>query len=242
MILSRRLLLTVLLCLAVPSLLSAQSRADLSRAVVRLPSHGASATVIATAAGRSWLLSCGHAFQGVDRTRPIVIDAPAQEPSGRPKMVGIQVVDVDYDNGVSLIVLHDGPLDYVAPVAAAGHVPGRRLLSVGYDDMRLPATERPATLLLSAGCLTFTRERPWHGRSGGALLDLDAGCLIGVGAGYERTGQRRGMYVAHAAILDFLSRRQRGSAPQPHPGGPEGRPLNGGFSAPLPFCPPGKRT
>ena len=215
---------------------------ELARAVVRLPSHGASATVIGTAAGQSWLLSCAHAFQGADRNKRIIVDAPARAPLGWPKDVGIQLLDVDYDNDLALILLHDGPLDFAAAVAPEDHVPGRRLLSVGYDQMQVPARERPATILLNTGSITFTRERPWHGRSGGALLDLDSGYLIGVVSGYEVTGQRRGMYVAHAAIRRFLDRWQRGNAPLAGRNHPEDRPLSGGFSTPLPFCPPGSRS
>ena len=48
---------------------------------------------------------------------------------------------------------------------------------------------------------------PWHGRSGGALIDRDAGCLIGVVQGYEIGGERRGLYVSHEAILKFLGKR-----------------------------------
>ena len=233
---------------------------ELAMAVFRLPSHGASATVIATDRGRSWLLCCGHAFQGADRNRPITADVPARAPGARPKVVGIQLVDVDYDSDLSLIVLRAGPLDYVAPVAPAGHAPGSQLLSVGFDEMRLPATERPASIVWNTNRITFTRERPWHGRSGGALLDVDAGCLIGVVSGYEVTGQRRGMYAAHAAIMKFLALqkgdrtlglrspdpflepRQRGTAPHSELGGQVGRHLKGGFSTPLPLCPPFSKT
>jgi Trypsin-like peptidase domain len=215
---------------------------ELARAVVRLPSHGASATVISTADGQSWLLTCAHAFQGADRHKRIVVDAPARAPLAWPKGVGIQLLDADYDSDLALLLLHDGPLDFAAAVAPQGHVPGRRLLSVGYDEMRVPARERPATILVNTGSITFTRERPWHGRSGGALLDLDSGYLIGVVSGYEVTGQRRGIYVAHAAILRFLDRWQRGIAPLAGDTLREHQPLSGGFSTPLPFCLPGSRS
>ena len=81
----------------------AATPSELARAVVRLPSHGASATVIDTAVGQSWLLSCAHAFQGADRNKRIIVDAPARAPLGWPKDVGIQLLDVDYDKcGVSV--------------------------------------------------------------------------------------------------------------------------------------------
>jgi hypothetical protein len=172
-------------------------------AVVRLPSHGASATVIETRAGATWLLGCAHAFEGNDRSRPIRLDVPVPS-AGQPKQAAIRLLAVDYRHDLSLILLEDGPLPYVAPVAPAGHVPGAHVLSIGYDEMRWPAQQAPATLLGTAGATTYTRERPVPGRSGGALLDADRGWLIGVVQGYETTGPRRGMYVSHAAVLRFL--------------------------------------
>ncbi|MBY0522210.1 MAG: serine protease [Gemmataceae bacterium] len=180
-------------------------------AVVRIPSHGASATVIETRAGYTLLLGCAHAFQGADRGKPIHLDVPVAQ-AGPPKQAVIRLLDVDYDADLSLIALHDGPLPCVAPVAPAGHRPGASILSIGYDEMRWPAQQRDTTLLSVTASTTYTRERPGHGRSGGALIDADKGWLIGVVQGYELNGARRGMYVSHATILRFLQ-RQRGAPP-----------------------------
>jgi hypothetical protein len=182
-------------------------------AVVRIPSHGASATVIETQPGKTLLLGCAHAFQGQDRARPIFLDVPAATP-GLARQAVIRLLDVDYEADLSLILLQDGPLPFVAPVAPAGHVPPAGILSVGYDEMRWPAEPRAATILASTRTTTFTRERPGHGRSGGALLDAERGWLIGVVQGYEVGGPRRGLYVSHAAILRFLQ-RQRPASPTP---------------------------
>ncbi len=184
------------------------SSTRVAHAVVRLPSHGASATIIETAKGRTVLLGCGHAFQGSDRKKPIVVDISTTQ-AHPPQKVGVRLVAVDYDLDLSLVVLDSGPAEFVVPVAGPGHVAGAHLLSVGYDEMRWPATERSAHVAITTALVTYTWERPWHGRSGGALLDLDNQCLIGVVQGYEVTGQRRGMYVSHAAILRFLARYRR---------------------------------
>jgi hypothetical protein len=176
--------------------------AEPADAVVRLPSHGASGTVIHTEKGRSLILSCAHAFEGLARATPIQLDVPCRNP-GSPRSGRIRLLAVDYRLDLSLLELNDGPLDYVCPVAPAGYRPGR-CLSVGYDEMRLPARQAMATLLGSDRGITFTREIPWHGRSGGGLIDRDAGCLIGVVQGYEVGGERRGLYVSHEAILKFL--------------------------------------
>src|SRR5262249_40903761 len=87
---------------------------------------------------------------------------------------------------------------------------GRNLLSVGYDSMQIPATIRPATIASVEGGRTFTRERPWHGRSGGALLDADAGYVIGVVQGYEVAPWGRGIYISHSSIVAFLKKDHTG--------------------------------
>jgi hypothetical protein len=210
----RRLLSTAALCWAVllATLPGRAAPADAPLAVVRLPAHGASATVIATGPGRSLLLGCAHAFEGNSRARQIVVDVPAST-EDFPRRVRITLLAIDERADLSLLQIDVGLLPHVAPVAPAGFVPGHNLLSVGYDGMRLPATRDPVTLLFSTATTTFTRQRPGHGRSGGALLDLDSGYLIGVVQGYEIEGQRRGLYVSHAAILRFLARQRIGSDP-----------------------------
>jgi hypothetical protein len=95
----------------------------------------------------------------------------------------------------------------VAPAAGPGYRPGRNLLSVGYDEMRMPATRKPAHIINIDSDVTWTREPPWHGRSGGALLDLDSGQLIGVVSAYVHYPQGPGLYVSHRAICAFLEAR-----------------------------------
>ena len=203
----RPMLIVALLIVA-----AGRAHADPVLAVVRIPSHGASATVIETRPGYSLLLGCAHAFEGADRTRPIHLDVPVAQ-AGPPRRAAIRLLAVDYRADLSLVVLEDGPLAHVAPVAPAGHAPSRNVLSIGYDEMRWPAQAMPATILGGSGATTLTRERPWQGRSGGALLDAEHGLLIGVVQGYEVGGARRGMYVSHAAVLRFLQRQR--TAPSP---------------------------
>ena len=200
-------------------------------AVVRLPSHGASATVIATEPGKTLLLGCGHAFTGRNRSKPIVIDVPTIHPCPAQR-VGVTLLDVNYEDDLSLVLLRTGPVDYCCPVAPSGHRPGN-LLSVGYDEMQVPAKVLPAHIVSLSPQVTYTRERPWHGRSGGALIDADSGTLIGVVQGYEVSGPRRGMYVSHEAILRFLKRPRPEGLPPPSP------PLAPLPSFPTPFCRPG---
>lgn len=173
-------------------------------AVVRIPSHGASATVIHTENGRSLILGCAHAYEGSSRNKKHALDVHRPDGQQPAQNAAIKLLAVDYKADLSLVELADGPLTYVAPVAAAGHRPARQAISAGFDNMKTPITIRTATILTTTGGTTYTRERPWHGRSGGALLDGQTGELIGVVQGYEVDGP--GMYVSHATVLAFLSR------------------------------------
>src|SRR5262245_41615811 len=80
-----------------------------ANAVVRIPAHGASATVIETRQGHTLLLGCAHAFEGSDRQRAIHLDVPATN-AGKPRQAAIRLLDVDYQTDLSLIFLQDGPL------------------------------------------------------------------------------------------------------------------------------------
>jgi hypothetical protein len=190
-------------------------------AVVLQRTHGVSCTVIATGPGKTYLLGCAHAYEEPGSvSRRIVLDAPAPTP-GAPTYTGphgIQVVALDASSDLSLLAMNAGPLPYVTPIAPVGFRAGAHVLSVGYDEMRQPATVRPAHIIGGQGTETWTRERPWHGRSGGALLDADAGYLIGVCSGYTGPRDHRevergtmGVYVSADAIRTFLTRNGYGS-------------------------------
>jgi hypothetical protein len=183
-------------------------------AVVRIPTHGASGIVIATGPGWSLVLTCAHVFEGSLRYRPIALDVPTPAPAAHPQAAGVRLLALDEGADLALVWLNAGPLAYVTPVAPRGHLPGP-CVSVGYDDMRLPAVVRPATLLGTAGGTTYTWERPGQGRSGGGLLDTSGGYLVGVVQGYEPDGWGRGLYVSHAAILTFLARHRADLARPP---------------------------
>jgi hypothetical protein len=198
--------------------------ADPALATVRIKSHGASGTIIATSAGKSWILGCAHMFldahgrpSEAERVRPLRLDGPAQ-PYGEKRRAAARLVAFDHDLDLSLIELDNGPFFYV-PVAKQGHVPGKRLVSVGYDDMAWPVTQKSATLLTTSGNWTYTAEKPWHGRSGGGLIDVEVRCLVGVVHGYEIRPQGRGIYISHAAVLSFLSKHWK-QAPAPPPVSP----------------------
>ncbi len=200
-------------------------------AVVRIPSHGCSGTVIETGPGRSLILTCAHAFQGADARRPIQLNCPSDRPeSGKPVGIRLVAVGVPDRDDLALLLLNDGPLPYCAPVA--GQPRTRHCLSVGYDEMRLPAQYRPAEIVGGTGQVTYTRERPWHGRSGGALLDGETGELVGVVSGYTGPPNHReqfpgatGVYVSLPTIRAFLARGRAGGdagggpfvAPPPRP-------------------------
>jgi hypothetical protein len=189
-------------------------------AVVRIKSHGASGTIISTAPGRSWILSCCHMFYGagdrIDQSlirKKIVIDGPPQ-PYATKHPSQVRVVATDANHDLSLLEIDNGPFNYV-PVAPAGFKPGRNVASAGYDSMKWPITRHHATILIELGDWTYTREKPLPGRSGGGLVDLDARVLIGVVNGYELSGQRRGIYVSHEAVIKFMNRNRERMTPKP---------------------------
>jgi hypothetical protein len=179
-------------------------------AVVRIGSHGCSGTVIRTGPGKSLILTCAHAFQGPDRGKALTLDVPTDRAQGSARPAAMRLLAVDYALDLTLIELDAGPLPFVAPVAPEGHRLSAALVSAGYDEMRIPATVRRATPAAVAGMVLYTRERPWHGRSGGALLD--GNYLVGTVIGYETGGERRGVYTSHAAILRFLARTLPGES------------------------------
>lgn len=184
--------------------------AETKDAVVMIPSHGGSGTVIQTGQGWTLILSCGHMFEDIqDRTHPITLEVPVPIQGG-PMKVGVSVLKVDVEADLSLIQLNYGPVSYVSPVAPAGFRPGL-CLSVGYDDMKLPGKWRPAEIIYSDAKWTYTKQRPWHGRSGGGLIDQSTGYLVGVVSGYtgpknhqELFGNYKGVYASHSSILSFL--------------------------------------
>ncbi len=180
-------------------------------AVVRIKSHGVSGTIIKTDSQRSYILSCAHMFftrgtENIDQSllkKKLFIEGPNQ-PYARQGLFDVKVVGVDAKADLSLLVIENGPFNYI-PVAPSGFRPGRNLSSAGYDNMTWPITQKPATILYFHGAWTYTKEKPWHGRSGGGLFDLDAKVLIGVVNGYEVGGQEKGIYASHEGILRFLT-------------------------------------
>ena len=181
-------------------------------AVVRITSHGGSGVVIATGPGWTVVLTCAHMFQGGDATRRIAVDAPFPRP-GPPRKVGVQLVGLarSGEGDLAVIQIQDGPFPYVAEVAPADLSPGP-CWSIGYDEMRGTALKRPASIVGQAGQnTTLTRERPWHGRSGGGLIDAQTGYLVGIVSAYEGPSNRaelanghHGVYASHGAIWRFL--------------------------------------
>lgn len=177
-------------------------------AVVMIPSHGGSGIVIATSRQRTYLLSAAHMFEGKDANKAIRLQVPVPRPEGQ-KQVGIWLVALDRKADLALLEMNYGPLPYLAPVAPINHQLRRKqwLLSVGYDEMKKPPRMRWTKYAGSFGHLSYTETPPWHGRSGGALLDMQTGYTVGVVSGYERPyPQGRGRYVSLSAIHAFLQR------------------------------------
>lgn len=193
-----------LVALALVASLTAAAAQTPTAAVVRIESHGASATVIESGPGRSLLLSAAHPWRDLAvRTAPIVFTAPAPQSGPPVSATHPRVVKIDYEADLALVEVQTGPLPYVLPVAKSTPPGPQRCRSVGFDLMRWPAVDKPVTILGMDAAHTYTREPPVEGRSGGPLV-CD-GQLVGVVVGYETAGQRRGIYVSLRAIKAFLA-------------------------------------
>jgi hypothetical protein len=139
-------------------------------------------------------------FEGSDARKKIRVMVPNPNPNN-PQAVGIVLIGVDSDLDLALIKMNVGPLANVAPVPGLWYKEKKQCLSVGYDNMKMPFVQRPATIVRTDNVRTWTQEKPWHGRSGGALLDGQF--CIGIVSGYTATN---GFYSSHQALVSFLSR------------------------------------
>jgi len=255
------LFLALLACLFLAGPALAQYVQRPADAVVRLESHGGSGTIIATGDGWTLILSCAHCFEGSARGKPISIDMPHPVP-GPARKVGVKLIalgDTEV-NDLALIRLNAGPVPYVNPVAPVGYRPGD-CWSIGFDEMQLPAQCRPARIVGQFDANAFkTDTRPWHGRSGGGLIDKERGYTVGVCSAYtgpqnhaERMPGEYGVYASLPAIHRFLVQAgvmkaqlpEERFQPGPCPGGvcpvPRGPPSCPGGNCPCPpfACPGG---
>lgn len=207
----RRFLTLLPLLLLATAARAMEPAADPQYAAVRIRSHGASATVIATEPGRSWLLGCCHQFfargEQIDPAlvhKPFKFDGPAQ-PYARQVLAQARVIAYDAKRDLSLMEVDNGPFYYV-PVAPRGHRPGR-CVTVGYDEMKWPVTCRAATVFKSDRLTQWTHEPPWHGRSGGGLIDVDGRYLIGVVQAYTSPAGRpdKGLHASLESVHEFMA-------------------------------------
>lgn len=223
------------------SALAQQPPSGPAAAVVRIPSHGCSATVIHTQPGWSLLLTCAHAFESpAEKRKRIVIECPWPVQSA-DKSPARNLLWVDSRADVALVELGDGPLPYVCRVAPAGFRASLSV-SVGYDEMKWPAKQRQAHALTAS---LLTTERPWHGRSGGALIDQRTGYLVGVVSGYSgpRTKQEivrgaNGIYAGPEEIVAAIRSWASAAGVDPSPvlgetSGPQAAPGADPFAQPI---------
>lgn len=180
--------------------LAGSAHAQPQYAVVKIPSHGVSATVIWTQPGATYLLGCGHGYEshhGKDFLhKPMTIETPWRRQPTNPR---ITLIAVDFREDLSLVRVDEGPWPYSVAVTPEPFIP-KELVSAGYDHMR-GLVAAPTQL-----CTAYTRQRPVEGRSGGGLIDSE-GRLAGVCQGYEVRPGGRGMYVDARTVRSFLARQ-----------------------------------
>lgn len=194
-----------LILLLVAGVASAQGVvAPPAQAVVRIPSHGGSGTAIATGPGWTLVLSCAHMFEGSDRNKPIVVELASHVTPGERRKVGTRVLAVGRTeiNDVSVFLVNVGPVSYVSPVAPPGHRPDPDCWSAGFDELKFPAHCRPAKIVGAHDANSYlTDARPWHGRSGGALIEKKTGYVVGVVSGYSMSPQEAAMAMRNPKYM-----------------------------------------
>lgn len=217
----KRLALLLLLLPAAAQAQYPQPAEHPALATMRVQSHGGSATCIMSVppgpgvpTGRSWLLSCGHLFfaqrsERIDQgllSKPLKIDGP-QQPLAPSGPHAARVLAYDAANDLSLMEVDCGPWDYL-PVAPRGHRPSSNVASCGFDELKWPAKTPSATLMKVEGSRQWTQQPPWHGRSGGGLIDVSNRMTIGVVQAYTMGGPggrpQNGLYASHESVLAFL--------------------------------------
>lgn len=183
-------------------------------AVVCIPSHGGSGTIIGTGEGWTYVLTCWHCFpDAASQRKPITIDVPkawAHRQAGHG--VGIKIIALgNKDVDVALLRINYGPVPNVVPIAPRNHKITAECISIGFDSMRYPAQVRPARIVKADSLIFWTDARPWHGRSGGALIEKSTGYLVGVTHAYsgprnhvEYYPGANGLYINHTQVFNFL--------------------------------------
>jgi hypothetical protein len=214
---------SILAFLAVASLALAEMPPPLPGywAVACVPSHGGSATFIATfppdadhPQGVSYLLSCAHLLEDGGADKSISITAPATSGRQQPIRCRPRFVASDKQVDLSLICMDYGPVPYVTPVAPRGHRVPNAAVSCGYDHLRWPGRRDCVSIFQITATEIWTHEKPIPGRSGGGLLDPQTGHVIGVClARIEIRGNPsagRGVFCSLAAIHRFLDAKGYG--------------------------------
>lgn len=176
-------------------------------AVVRIPSHGISGAIIETRENYVLILTCAHGFEGKDRTKAIVVDVPCRATPKSPMAARPRIVKLDYQKDLALIQMDVGPFPYVLQVAPRLTRP-RNCRSLGHDNMVWPLVDKPAMIMKTEGSHYLTDTKPWHGRSGGPLVDIETEMIVGVTHAYEppqrQGGRNVGVYISLETICNFL--------------------------------------
>ena len=172
---------------------------------------------MATGEGCPLILPCSPSFEGNSRTKPIAIDMPHPAP-GAPRQVGVKLIALgSMDADLALIRMNVGPVPYVSPVAPLSQQLSD-CWSIGFDEMKTPAKQKGAKIVGTETNRFLTDARPFHGRSGGGLIDKKTGYLVGVCSAYTGPHRRQnnpaedymrghnGVYASLPAIHRFLAK------------------------------------
>lgn len=147
--------------------------------------HTFSGVVVDRTSRCAWVLTVAHGFESRSGRYMLAIDAPWPR-NAAPQIVRMRITKIDKAMDLAVVKLETGNLPNVCYVATRPPLAGARCTSVGYTEDDDDPSLEDATIT-EQGRLTVTKEAPWHGRSGGALIDA-SGRLVGLAAAYDPAG------------------------------------------------------
>ena len=164
-----------------------------------------SGTVIHSAAGGSYILTCAHLFTGFAEDAAVEVDVFG---NAQAKRFPATVVGGDHNSDLAIIRIQNAdPLTHVQLSARPAEIAlQQNLYSFGCNkgDVPTPMQTKVSKISPYLGPANLTCDiPPEKGRSGGGLFN-DEGQLIGVCSAAD-PARNEGLYMAHNAVMSIIS-------------------------------------